>query len=74
MSEDFEDYIKVKNLKVSGEEQHLIRIKTDSHTFAHIVLTPAVEGAWNLSVYQVSEDDKRTLVKWVPGLECGGDC
>ena len=67
--EDFEDYVKVvKNLKVVGEEPHLIRIGNDDHTFAHIELLPAGDGQWNLRVYEVSSNDDRKVVKWISGV------
>ena len=52
------------------DEPQLVRIRTEGHTFAHIVVqrVKGDEGVWNLSVYQVSPDDERKLVKWIPGL------
>ena len=68
MTEDFTDYVKVKDLTVKGDETHLIRIRTNDHTFAHIEVAKATDGCWNLRILQVSSDDHRTIVKWVPGL------
>ena len=70
MSENFEDYANVINIGVNGDEPQLVRIRTEGHTFAHIVVqrVKGDEGVWNLSVYQVSADDERKLVKWIPGL------
>ena len=67
MSEDFEDYIKVKNLRVKGDEPHLIRIKNEDHTVAHIEILPAGEF-FNIRIYSVSPDDERKMIKWVAGL------
>jgi hypothetical protein len=67
--ENFDDYIKVKNLKIEGDEPHLIRLRTNDHTVAHIEILPSVEGGYmNLKVYSVSSDDDRTLIKWVAGI------
>ena len=66
---DFEDYVKVKTIKVRESEPHLLRISNGEHTFAHIEITPGANGCWNLRVLQVSDDDQRTMVKWVPGLQ-----
>ena len=37
MSENFEDYANVINIGVNGDEPQLVRIRTEGHTFAHIV-------------------------------------
>ena len=69
MTEDFTEYVKVKDLTVKGDETHPIRIRTNDHTFAHIEVAKATDGCWNLRILQVSSDDHRTIVKWVPGLD-----
>ena len=67
--ENFDDYIKVKNLKIEGDEPHLIRLRTNDHTVAHIEILPSVAGGYmNLKVYSVSSEDDRTLIKWVAGI------
>ena len=66
---DFEDYVKVKTITVDKAETHLLRISNGDHTFAHIEITPSIKGCWNLRILQVSDDDQRTMVKWVPGLQ-----
>lgn len=67
--ENFDEYIKVKNLKIEGGEPHLIRLRTNDHTVAHIEILPSVDGGYmNLKVYSVSSDDNRTLIKWVAGI------
>jgi len=67
MSEDFEDYIKVKNLRIVDDEPHLIRIRNDNHTVAHIEILPTGDF-FNIRIYSVSSDDERKMVKWVAGL------
>jgi hypothetical protein len=73
MSNAFDDYVKVTDLVVNGDDLHLIRIRTSEHTFAHIEVTKATDGCWNLRILQVTPDDHRTIVKWVAGLESEGD-
>ena len=48
MTEDFTEYVKVKDLTVTGDETHLIRIRTNDHTFAHIEVErlPTVAGIY----------------------------